>query len=152
MHRPNLNVFAQSFIPTHRYSFSVNRRDFRLLWAINCGSESLSPYVPIYRPDVLDMQLDIIVSLSLEVQLYIFEGVVYLPQLCQWYLRDFDNPQDNSIRSYRAILEVLLKFCRGEKEEQIITAVNAKRNIKIQFSAFNFKCRYLESFGGTTGK
>lgn len=38
-HKPSLNLFFQSYLPTHRYAFSLaRRRDFRLLWAINCGS------------------------------------------------------------------------------------------------------------------
>eukprot|EP01035_Chromulina_nebulosa_P018317 gene18317-24004_t len=154
MSKPNINFVAQTFIPSSRYNFSITKRDFRLLWALNCGSESLAPFVPIYRPEVLDSQLDVIVSLSLDKQLYVVDNTVFLPQLCQWYNKDFEYTTEglplissSSPNSFKAILNVLSKFCRGEKEEQIFNLLSAKKNFKISFSPFNFRCRYLEPFG-----
>jgi len=40
----------------------LSRRDFRLHFAINCGSISLLPFVPIYNPCQLDDQLDEVLS------------------------------------------------------------------------------------------
>ena len=38
---------------------------------------------------------------------------------------------------------------RGDKEEHLLTILHNKKYNKIHFSAFNFKCRYLELFGGS---
>jgi len=155
MARPSTNIFALTFIPNHRYAFSINRRDFRLSWALNCGSSAMSKYVPIYRPDVLDSQLDVIVSLSLDSQLYIKDEAIYLPQICQWYIKDFEYGlngapliQSNSPNAPKAILNVLLKYCRREKEKMIYELLSSKKNVKIAFSPFSYNCRFFESFGG----
>ena len=60
MSRPKIGIFAKHIIPQTRFSFTLHRRDVRLLWAINCGSYSLLPVVPVYVPELLDQQLDAI--------------------------------------------------------------------------------------------
>lgn len=39
-------------------ALALHKKDFRLHFAINCGSLSLLAKVPVYMPDKLDMQLD----------------------------------------------------------------------------------------------
>ena len=58
MSRPKIGIFAKHIIPQTNFSFTLHRKDFRLLWAINCGSYSLLPLVPVYEPELLDQQLD----------------------------------------------------------------------------------------------
>eukprot|EP01038_Epipyxis_sp_PR26KG_P020237 gene20237-28636_t len=57
MNRP-ATMLAQTVIPNETYSFALKIRDYRLLWAINCGSCSNLPYAPIYTPEMLGNQLD----------------------------------------------------------------------------------------------
>ena len=52
------------FVPSTRYDFALQRRDIRLLWALNCGSPALLSGVPVYRPTLLDAQLDAVTRLS----------------------------------------------------------------------------------------
>lgn len=58
MSRPKIGLIAKHVIPQTRFAFTLHRKDIRLLWAINCGSYSLLPLVPIYEPSMLDSQLD----------------------------------------------------------------------------------------------
>ena len=58
MSRPKIGIFAKHIIPQTSFAFTLHRKDFRLLWAINCGSCSLLPLVPVYEPGLLDQQLD----------------------------------------------------------------------------------------------
>ena len=58
MSRPKVGMFAKYVIPQTSFDFALHRKDFRLIWAINCGSYSLVPLVPIYEAHLLDAQLD----------------------------------------------------------------------------------------------
>ena len=58
MARPSINIVAQSYIPQSRYAFSLDVKDFRLLWAVNCGSESMFGAIPIYKAKLLNAQLE----------------------------------------------------------------------------------------------
>ena len=58
MSRPKIGIFAKHILPQTSFAFTLHRKDFRLLWAINCGSCSLLPLVPVYEPGLLDQQLD----------------------------------------------------------------------------------------------
>ena len=62
MARPNINFLAQHFLIPHlQYSFALQVRDYRLLWGIFCGATSNVSEIPIYTPELLDMQLNSIV-------------------------------------------------------------------------------------------
>lgn len=50
MSRPSVNFIAKSFIPTSVYSFALQVRDYRILFALNSASTSNLPYVPVYTP------------------------------------------------------------------------------------------------------
>jgi Protein of unknown function, DUF547 len=63
MSRPKIGLIAKHVIPQTRFAFTLHRKDIRLLWAINCGSYSLLPLVPIYEPSMLDSQLDAVMRL-----------------------------------------------------------------------------------------
>lgn len=100
MSRPSVNFIAKSFIPTSVYSFALQVRDYRILFALNSASTSNLPYVPVYTPRQLSRQLDTVVRLSLEQQLLVNDAgvdaaagggtvTITLPQTCQWYAKDF---------------------------------------------------------------
>jgi hypothetical protein len=54
---PN-NLIAQVLIPQSTYDFGLKRKDYRLLWALNCGSVSMPSTIPIFTPTKCDEQLD----------------------------------------------------------------------------------------------
>jgi hypothetical protein len=59
MSRPNILFLAQHFlIPNLEYSFALKVRDYRLLWGVFCGATSNVSEIPIYRPELLDAQLN----------------------------------------------------------------------------------------------
>lgn len=65
MSKPSVS-FVSSVLPSSRFSFSLNRVDYRLLWAVNCGSRSMYPSVPIFVVQDLDKQLDACVRYDVE--------------------------------------------------------------------------------------
>ena len=64
MSRPKVGMFAKYVIPQTSFDFALHRKDFRLIWAINCGSYSLVPLVPVYEAHLLDAQLDAVMRYS----------------------------------------------------------------------------------------
>ena len=59
MSKPNINFLAQHLlIPNLEFSFALKVRDYRLLWGIFCGATSNVSEIPIYTPELLDVQLD----------------------------------------------------------------------------------------------
>lgn len=95
MPRPQINVLETNFFPQTNFNFSLfNTKDFRLLFALNCASESMIGSIPIYVPSKLNDQLDTVVKLSIEHSISINRSVdhyvVNLPQYILWYCRDFD--------------------------------------------------------------
>ena len=81
-----------------RYDFSLDSRDPRLLWALNCGRVASQPAViPIYEPVSLYDQLDSMVTLSLTKNQVIVTTAddnntttVTVPRVCKTFLRAFE--------------------------------------------------------------
>lgn len=61
MSRPGVNFLAQLLIPKLEFEFQSTARDYRLLWAINCGSVSNISSIPIYTPERLNEQLEYVI-------------------------------------------------------------------------------------------
>eukprot|EP01037_Dinobryon_pediforme_P019993 gene19993-20518_t len=64
MQKPNISVIAQTFVPHTEYDFFVRKLDYRLIFAINSGSESQIQKTPVFTPQDLDTQLNSVVSLD----------------------------------------------------------------------------------------
>jgi hypothetical protein len=54
---PN-SFFVQALVPQSIYDFKLSSEDYRLLWALNCGSLSCVSSIPVYVPHKLDYQLN----------------------------------------------------------------------------------------------
>ncbi len=155
MAKPNLNIFANMHIPSHKYSFSLNcRRDFRLMWALNCGSVSNFPYITIYRGETLGEQLDTNVELSLnhQLQVNVETGSIVLPQMIQWFQKDFETNSDgsaaNSSQANKQLLTTLSKYIGSELHDVILNkTASVGKSVKITYTPFSFTCRYLEGYG-----
>jgi hypothetical protein len=99
--RPSLGLLSASFLPQAQYSFQGagpgaqawdGGPPWKLLWAVNSGSLSLLPTAPVYRPELLELQLDQTLRRSLRElrQVHVEGGTVVLPQLCRWYALWFE--------------------------------------------------------------
>ena len=51
-------LIPQVVIRQSKYDIPVPQKDFRLLFALNCGSLSMPASVPVFCPEALDDQLD----------------------------------------------------------------------------------------------
>jgi len=153
--RPNVGVLASALIPQSRYSFALAVKDYRLHWALNCGSESMYNKVPIYEASRLEQQLDAIVRVNLDLQIRVTEDppLVILPTLLQGRGKDFipfadaealaESKGSGVSTTTKAKLLVLLKHCRGDNELHLLCLISKKSKIVIQYSPFDFHCHFF---------
>lgn len=56
-----VGYLAQSFLPSSKYDFAIQRFDFRLHWAVNNGARTMISTLPLFQPHILDKQLSLLV-------------------------------------------------------------------------------------------
>ncbi|MEL7248615.1 MAG: DUF547 domain-containing protein [Bacteroidota bacterium] len=102
------------FTPRHIRKLAVDRIDFRIHFALNCGAISCPP-IAFYTPEQIDQQLEIATTSFLENDTW-FEpekNEVHFSRLGLWYLGDFGGPH-----GIRKIVQHYLKV--GQPSSQII--------------------------------
>lgn len=136
--------------------FALTHRDFRLHYAINCGSLSLIETVPVYSPSILDGQLDEITRLSVDnfIEIDVNKRLVILPK---FPFQDYasipsvyavESTNNNSTYSHSNVVECLRAILpylpRGKRValQQLLSQNGQQINVK--FRAVNFKCRILK--------
>jgi hypothetical protein len=133
-------------IPKSSYRFALRTKDFRLLWALNCGSISLLESIPVYVAETLDSQLNYNMRLSLFTQFeYSPADMAFTaPIVCQWYQQDLIVHSDSRGSKY-AMLTTLLPYL-GPTEAGAVSALLEKpnRSFTLAFTSFDFRCRLLE--------
>lgn len=156
MHKPTLGLIAQAFTPVSRYSFALNRADFRLIWALNYGSLQMINMMPIYVPDRLEEQLNSVVRESLSIQMSVSNNVITLPQICQWRHKDFDkidHDQHSSMSSsltssltyssMKGMYQAILPHCRGDNEAKLFRLLSKNKTLHVKYTPFDFRCRFF---------
>lgn len=163
MSRPNVGVLQKvstlgSTVAPHKhnYNFRLDYVDYRLIWAINCGSRSCIQTVPIYKKDLLEKQLNSVVRNSLMMQIKIHDKNISLPMIAHWYSKEIlrnDESSRKNIPKKASMLKVFLEdnYLR-EPNEPIIHSmitkltVNAVGSDKYSFSYdfFDFNCNHLK--------
>ncbi len=80
------NIFSSSLIK----SLAVNKIDYRIHFALNCGAESCPP-IAFYHHDKIDKQLDMGTMSFLESETKKNEAkkTIYISQLFKWFKADF---------------------------------------------------------------
>ena len=139
--------FLSRFIlPKSRYQMALKKADYRINFALNCGSISCPSKVPVYHEETLDRQLDTASTLYLEcvtiVQQSTNEIVVQLPRVCQWFSEDFGSCPEN-------LLEKVEPYLTGHHRKLLtnLRPLPSRRfvmdAISIRYHPFSFECRPL---------
>lgn len=89
-HKYSFGYFSNPLTPTYIKDLSIDKIDFRIHFALNCGAKSCPP-IAFYYANALDTQLDTasISFLSQETVLDHEHEIVYLTKLCYWFIGDF---------------------------------------------------------------
>lgn len=144
--------FVSKFvIPKSRYSFALSHSDYRINFALNCGSISNPEVVPIYEAHRLDEQLEEASRCYME---YASEArkstrrvggvTLTLPKICQWFAEDFGNGSTNDIvRCVQRFLpedqRALVASCFVKNEDRYNLS-----DLNVKYASYNFECRSLQ--------
>lgn len=81
-----------------RVKFAVNHVEPRIHFALNCGAKSC-PMVRVYNSNNLEDALEAATRSYLSQEVYLEEdGTLKIPQILEWYLRDFADNQNGMLR------------------------------------------------------
>ena len=142
------SFFSRLVLPKSHYNFALSQPDFRINFALNCGSVSNpTTQVPIYRSNTIEDQLDdtsrqfigdtALVSASRN-------GIsITLPRICQWFKEDFGGGDGSSAIDMLKRIEPYFT-----KEQQTIFQSYQQNNTggyapSLKYHPYDFQCQYL---------
>ena len=90
----SLGYLSKLFPDKTEKNLRVNKLDYRIHFALNCGAKSCPP-IAFYNPENLNTQLDVATSayLTSEVSYDAATNILQLPALLNWFRRDFGGKQ-----------------------------------------------------------
>jgi len=135
--------FLSRFVlPKSRYEMAVTISDFRINFALNCGSLSNPPKILLYEVDNLSEQLDEAARLYLERMKCVTRGdndiQVTVPRVCQWFAADFGS-------SNKSLVQKLLPYLPEEAARMLSSRrPGDTSSIDVRYLPYSFECRALE--------
>ncbi|CAM9249016.1 unnamed protein product, partial [Hapterophycus canaliculatus] len=146
---------SKLIIPTTEYPFSLRQPEPRVSFALNCGSASGVPAIFIYRPDVVQEQLEDASTYYVQnvTEVLARKRTVILPRIVNWYSADFSNnsnteepraspgPSPSSSSSTLSGLLHVKRYLTGDKRRQVDALLSDGGNVTVKFCNWNWKCR-----------
>jgi len=135
------SAFLSRFIlPSSTYNIALTNADFRINFALNCGSISNPKHIFVYCPEDLDDQLNAASRMFLQKVSVNSRGVVELPKVCQWFRSDFSSL---GIASDKKMVLMLEPYLSEEATESL--SLLRKRGfifdrIEVKFLQYCFDC------------
>lgn len=133
-------------IPKSEYKTTLTRADYRINFALNCGSVSNPPNILIYNVETLNEQLNEASRLYLASVTHRRNGSgdleIKLPKICQWFADDFGSTRESLLNKIERFLpddvRKQLAGCRLPPDDRIDMS-----SCTIRYSTFNFECKPL---------
>lgn len=120
-------------IPKSSYTFALQRSDFRINFALNCGSLSNPESVLVYNPNDLDHQLDSATRLYIQQSASFTcterKCIATLPRICSWFSSDFGDSLIATLGPYFT-----------EKQQSMVDKYSLG-GMKLKYQPYNFNCR-----------
>lgn len=132
----NPSQLASRFVlPKSVYKHALKKADYRLNFALNCGSFSNPEHIRVFNADSLDEELYEAMKDYLVVAKVSSNGkTVTLPKICQWYSSDFGQKHID-----------VLRLCVPHLEESDRIRLSSNLSgIHTRYLGFDFKCRPLK--------
>ena len=134
------SAFLSRFIlPSSTYNIALTNADFRINFALNCGSLSNPKHIFVYCPEDLDDQLNAASRMFLQKASVNSRGFVELPKVCQWFRSDFSS---SGIASDEKLVLTLEPYLSGEATESLSLlrkrGFNLNR-IEVKFLQYSFE-------------
>ena len=141
---------SRFLLPKSQYKFALAKSDFRINFALNCGSLSIpSGTVPLYKSQLVHEQLDAAVktfvnyTVSFTQKSSARDISVSLPRVCQWFADDFG---DGSVSD---ILKTLEPYLHDDKRQMLKLLWKERKNgydigiFNVKYLTYSFECRFL---------
>eukprot|EP00612_Vaucheria_litorea_P000222 CAMPEP_0171453512 /NCGR_PEP_ID=MMETSP0945-20130129/1190_1 /TAXON_ID=109269 /ORGANISM="Vaucheria litorea, Strain CCMP2940" /LENGTH=602 /DNA_ID=CAMNT_0011978393 /DNA_START=35 /DNA_END=1844 /DNA_ORIENTATION=- len=138
MTRPR-QFLAKYIFPSWKYSIALTIPEPRINFALSCGSLSGVSFVPIYKPDSLDWQLEISSAyyLNSTVEVLPSKLTVVLPKMLYWYRDDFG-------ASFNQVLGSIARYLKANKRKELQHMLSvAENSISVKFHRFRWECKRL---------
>jgi hypothetical protein len=84
----SLGYFDKLFPGKFEKNNRVDKVDYRIHFALNCGAKSCPP-IAFYKPEQINKQLDVATQVYLKGESEFKENKMYVPALMGWFRRDF---------------------------------------------------------------
>jgi len=135
---------SKFLIPKSRYHMALrSKSDFRINFALNCGSLSNPPRVLIYRPEKLSEQLDMASRLYLAAVTYRRTSCgdleIKLPKICQWYAEDFGSSRQKLLK----LIEIYFEEDLRQQLANCWEPSQEKFDCDVRYLSYSFECRPL---------
>lgn len=147
---PPNSLIAQVLIPQSVYDFGLKKKDYRLLWALNCGSMSMPSTVPILIPAKCEEQLDRMIRDSIATQLQISvpsssTTVIILPQVCQYYFSLLVESSPIKNRGTISVLQLLADYASPSQRNILRNLLFSKEKVSytVKYEGIDFRCRFF---------
>jgi len=136
------HFLSKMVLPRSEYNFALQEADFRLNFALNCGSVSNPPTVAVFIIKRLNDQLDLATKTYFENSVQISKDkkgtFLTLPRICQWYENDFGRRQTIDM------LRLLYRYFPENVQKAISPFADAGfKGLSVNFSSYDFHCRFL---------
>ena len=138
--------FSRFIIPKSTYQVALGKADYRINFALNCGSLSNPSTITVYQADRLQDQLNAACRLYLRCVTYrrTNSGNLELkvPKICQWYTEDFGSSRQN-------LLKKIERYLSDDVRRQLAGcwfSVERKFDMSscdVVYQSYNFECRRL---------
>jgi hypothetical protein len=133
-------VFLNFRIPISKFCFALTKRDYRINFAINCGSPANPSSIPIYKVEMLDEQLDEAAYSYLHSNVTIKQRnkhhVCMVPKIVSWYTDDFGTTN-------YSVMKTLEPYLNHTERKVIDSQEFTEYPISIKYLPFSFECRAL---------
>ncbi|GAX14092.1 hypothetical protein FisN_8Hh072 [Fistulifera solaris] len=127
-------------IPKSDYGrLALNVKDWRINFALNCGSLSNPESIIIFNEKDLDSQLDAASRLYLECVTAARKSkdlVIHLPRICQWYRDDFGESDEDLLKRIRECLPESVRQASKTTPVELL----------VRFLPYQFECRPFVSY------
>lgn len=142
--------FLSRFVlPKSQYGYNVAEGDFRLNFALNCGTLSTpTSAVPLYKAETIEQTLDAVTRTFLDKTVQVaMKGTrdvsLTLPRVCKWFEDDFGDGSTNDI------IQKLYPYLDEKKQKALKVVWNEKKEqydfglFNVRYHPYNFECRFL---------
>ena len=149
MTRPSFfQIFQKDMkLPTSVYpDLALAQGDFRFNFCINSGVLTMPAVIPMYKPHLLDSQLDRATAMMLRERVVVDAGrrTVQLPRCCSVYMADFSPSRSSTTApSPKDCLRVIVYYLPEPKRSSLMEMLRDEGSVSVRFAKISYRSTNL---------